>query len=239
MRAEDVEIVVTNCYRPAWTERGVASIRRYYPKNRIVIIDDCCIECGPELAEIQRRHDAELVLNPKRVGCGRALDVGMRETAGRWVLTFDHGVTLEKPGVIELLLEHTGDDVGAAGRRGGNNKCGRRFGPYVLCGLGLWDREFIVANDLTFKLSGIFLPDGTLGATGCSTGAYLCYRLQALDKRLAFVRFGGYYHHEHSRDTFGRKFPSPHEPVHLEEGEIDTTLWQEKRRRGKGWRTRK
>ena len=49
-----VDIVITNSYRPTWTRRALASIRQYYPHNRVIVVDDACIDCADELAAMFR-----------------------------------------------------------------------------------------------------------------------------------------------------------------------------------------
>lgn len=220
MEAKDVDIVETNCYRPAWTRRAVASFRDYYPHNRIIVVDDKCIDCKEELQAIAKDFNVEIFHNPERRGCGRALDLGIKEATSRYVLTLDHGIYLLREGLIEFLLEKAGGDaVGVAEALPGSNKCKGRLGPCLYWALALWDRDYILKHDLSFKLTGLRFPDGERVGS-CTTGQYLCYRVQALGGKLVYVNLRQFHFHERARDTFGSHWQSIHEPVWLKEGEI-------------------
>ena len=82
MNASDVDIIITNSYRVVWTFRAVEALRRYYPDNRIIVVDDACIECDWQLDFMAERHNVEIVYMQERGGAGRALDAGVR-AAGR------------------------------------------------------------------------------------------------------------------------------------------------------------
>jgi len=225
VKANDVNIVVTNCYRPAWTKRALESIREFYPNNRILVVDDNCIDCTGELTEMKKEFGAELLSTPERLGTGRALDLGVEHTVSDWVLTYDHGVTLQKP-VLDLLLPEIVPDVIGVGRRGGGNYCASHFGAWVTCSLALWNRQLITQHSLSFKLTGLFLPEGHLSKKGtnvvtkCTTGQYLCYRAVKLGFKLSYVDLRHWHMHEHARDAFGKRWPSPHERHDLETDEI-------------------
>lgn len=219
----DVEIVVTNCYRPAWTKRALESIRRYYPDNRIIVIDDKCAECEAELGEMVRDIGVTLLRSPKRQGTGLALDQALEYCRGtKYVLTYDHGVTISKPGLIEWMLEKMAEDPAnvAVGKRGGSNRCAKRLGPFLVCSLALYDREFIHEHELTFALYTLVTPDGEK-IPSCTTGQFLCYRALKLGGKMRYVNLRPWHYHEHARDAFGKRFPSPHSGHWLEEGEID------------------
>lgn len=212
VKARDVDIIITNSYRPAWTERALESIRVYYPNNTLFVVDDCCVDCAADLEKFNQKFFAEILQSPNRRGAGRALDRGMRAATAKWVLTVDHGVTLTRAGVIEHLLERLEPDVAAVGKKLHNQRGEQYLGPAVYCDLALWDREFIVENDLSFKLTTLVFPDGST-FWGCTTARYLCWNLRRLGKEMRFINLAAYHYHEHSRDGFGRKFPSPHEEV--------------------------
>lgn len=222
IEANAVDIIVTNCYRPEWTRRAIASLREYYPDNRIIVVDDGCIECEKELSAVAKSFNAEIHSMPERRGCGRALDLGLTQATSKYVLTLDHGITLKKAGLIEFLLQRaTGGVVGVGEKLPGSNRCKGALGPVVYWALALWDREFILDHDLSFKLTGLNLWDGrAIGS--CTTGQYLCYRVKALvgEENLVYVNLRSFHHHERARDSFGRRWQSPHEPVWVEEGEI-------------------
>lgn len=223
MNPQDVDIIETNCARPDWTRRCLASVRRHYPDNRIIVVDDHCVDCRVELQRTIDRFGAEVIWNEERVGCGRALDAGLRAASSRWVLLLDHGITLEKPGAIELLLSKAGEGVAGVGRRGGGaSRCTLVLGPYMSWWLGLWDREYILAHDLSFRLGHLRFPDGSR-VGGCTTGQFLCYQVEALGGGLAYVtkQLRPLYQHERDRTPFGRRFPSRHEGIEVAEGEID------------------
>lgn len=220
IEVDAVDIIETNCYRPAWTRRAIASFRGYYPDNRIIVVDDKCIDCKDELASVVEDYNVEIHFMPERRGCGRALDMGLAQATSRYVLTLDHGIILKGPGLIEFLLQHTADGVIGIGEKlPGSNRCKQALGTVVYWALALWDREFILRHDLSFKLTGLNLWDGrAIGS--CTTAQYLCYRAKALGGKLVYVNLRPFYHHERARDTFGRRWQSPHEPVWVEEGEI-------------------
>lgn len=225
MKAEDVNFVVTNCYRPAWTKRGIESIRKFYPDNRILVVDDNCIDCTSELAETKKEFGVELLSTPERLGAGKAIDLGVARATSDWVLTYDHGVTLKQP-ILDLFLPKVAPDVIGVGRRGGGNYCAAHFGAWLTCSLALWNRRLITKHNLSFKLTSLFLPEGCLSAKGtnvvtkCTTGQYLCYRAVKLGFKLSYVNLRAWHTHEHARDTFGRGWPSKHERHDLEPGEI-------------------
>ena len=223
MNPQDIDIIETNCARPDWTRRCLASVRKYYPDNRLIVVDDHCVDCRVELQQAVDRFGAEVIWNEERVGCGRALDVGLQAARSRYVLLLDHGMTLERPGVIEFLLSKADEGVVGVGRRGGgSSKCTVTLGPYMSWWLGLWDREYILAHDLSFRLGHLRFPDGSrVGA--CTTGQFLCYQVEAMGGRLVYVtkQLQPFYKHERDRTSFGRRFPSRHEGIEVREGEID------------------
>lgn len=229
MNPQHIDIIETNCARPDWTRRCLASVRKHYPENRLIVVDDHCVDCRIELQQTVDQFGAEVIWNEQRVGCGRALDAGLQAASSRYVLLLDHGMTLEKPGVIEFLLSKTGEGVVGVGRRGGgSSKCTMTLGPYMSWWMGLWDREFILAHDLSFRLGSLHFSNGSaVGA--CTTGQYLCYRIEALDGQLVYVtsQLGQFYRHERDRTAFGRRFPSRHERIDVADGDID----QEKMRK--------
>lgn len=212
MKAKDIDIIVTNSYRVLWTFRAVEALRRFYPDNRIIVVDDKCIECDWQLEFMTTRHGVQVVRMPERKGAGRAIDAGVRVASSPWVLTHDHGVTMTRDGVIEYLLEQVRPGVAAIGKLLHNKHGENYLGPAVYCDLAIWDREVIVKHDLSFKLTTLQFPDGG-SFWGCTTARYLCWQLRQLGLELKFVRLKDYHTHEHSRDKHGKKFGSPHEDV--------------------------
>lgn len=220
MKASEVNIIVTNSYAPEWTRRAIASIRTYYPHNRIIVVDDQFKNCENELLAIKQQFDVELLFNPERRGAGRAIDLGFRHARGDWVLTSDHGVTLGREGLVEYFLQLTGDDIIGIGQSL-HNRCAKRLaGRFVSCALGLWNHLLIQKHDLSFKLTGMILPGGEPVA-GCTTGQYLCYRALKLGYRQQFVNLRSWHYHEHARGQFPGRLQSTHELTYIKEGEID------------------
>jgi len=140
----------------------------------------------------------------------------VRAATSKWVLTVDHGVELTRAGVIEHLLEQVEPNVVAVGERLRAVRGVQYLGPAVYCDLALWDRDVIVAHDLSFKLVTLVFKDGST-EWGCTTAHYLCWNLLRLGKELRIINLAAYRTHEHSRDKFGKQFPSPHEEVDFDE----------------------
>ena len=214
MNPKDVDIIITNSYRVLWTFRAVEALRRLYPDNRIIVVDDACVECDWSLDYIAERYDVDLVYMPERGGAGRAIDMGVRAASSRWVLTHDHGVTLTEtePRMIMRLLDQVESDVAAVGRELHNLKGEKYLGSAVSCELALWDRVALVEHDLSFKLTTLRFPDGG-SFWGCTTGRYLCWQLGQLGYKQKFVDLSTYHTHEHARGKHAKEFGSPHEDV--------------------------
>jgi hypothetical protein len=117
-----------------------------------------------------------------------------------------------KGGVIERLLENVSPGVAAIGKELHNLKGEEYLGPAVYFELAIWDRDVIIENDLSFKLTTLQFPDGT-SFWGCTTARYLCWQLGQLGYEQRFVNLDGYFTHEHTRGAHGRGFASPHEDV--------------------------
>ena len=219
MKAQDVDIIITNSYRVLWTFRAVEALRRLYPDNRIIVVDDKCIPCDWQLDFIAERHGVDVVRMPERKGAGRAIDAGMREATSKWVLTHDHGVTLteREPRLIKRLLEQVTPGVAAVGKKLQNFRGEEYLGPAVYCDLAIWDRKVIIENDLSFKLTTLFFPDGG-SFWGCTTARYLCWQLGQLGREMRFVDLAAYHTHEHARGKHSKEFGSPHEDVDFDPG---------------------
>lgn len=215
MDASAVDIVVTNCYRPCWTFRAVETLRKFYPDNRIIVVDDACVDCEWQLVYLHQRYGVHLVRMPKRRGAGRAIDAGMRAASSEWVLTHDHGVTVTRPGFIEYLLAHVEDNVVAVGKKLHNLRGQQYLGEAVYCDLAIWKRTPIVDNDLSFKLTTLHFPDGS-SFWGCTTARYLCWQLRGMGHEFRFVDLNAYHTHEHTRTGHGKGFASPHEDVEFD-----------------------
>lgn len=220
MNARNVDIIITNSYRPVWTFRAIEAIKGFYPGNRIIIVDDCCVECDRELTYFTTLEDVEVIRQTERMGAGRAIDAGMRAASGDWVLTHDHGVTIRTGGVIEYLLQRIGPNVGAVGRPLRNKRGEDYLGRGVYCDLAIWNRNVIIEHDLSFKLTTLNFEDGTT-LWGCTTARYLCWQLRQLGCELEFVKMDGFLTHEHSRDPAGKKFGSPHEDVEFKRENVN------------------
>ncbi|MGY5852890.1 MAG: glycosyltransferase [Candidatus Thorarchaeota archaeon] len=221
MNSSDVTIVVTNCLRPDFTIDALQSIRTWYEDIRIILVDDHCKKCESELLSMEK-FDITILRNRARVGCGKALDRGFREADTKFVVSCEHGVRLKKGGIIEYLFDNDiyGDAVGV-GRERYNNAGARLLGSYVDPIFALWDREFIVDNDLSFVLADLHLPDGKI-ARGCSTGQYLCYRAGMLGRRTVFVNeLTNWMWHCRDKNRTRGMSQSPHSSIYLKKGEID------------------
>lgn len=218
---QDVGLVFTICKFPEFTYNAIGSLEEFYPGLSRVAIDDHC-RAGPEheteLERIQNDYDIPILKQEVRRGTGRAIDRGLRFLQTPLILTIDHGIRIHKPGLLEQYVEAMSDpQVVGVGRRRGDKKCNHAFGPYIDPLFALWDCQFIVEEDLSFKLVNITIGDWSV--EGCSTGQFLQYRAMRLGRRLSFISarvLHQYVGHERTPKTRGRN-ASPYEGVIIDE----------------------
>lgn len=219
----DVGVVFTNCFYPEYTLRALQSLERHYPDLDRVIVDDACYESAP-LYDYAKSNGITFIEQSERRGCGRAIDRGLRELSTKLLLTVDHGIEIISPGLLEMMLPRmTTTSYGVGPKRSGKN-CNRAFGPYIDPVFAIWDRSFIVDNDLSFKLTHIRI--GNWAVEGCSTAQFLQYRAMKLGKRPSYIGFSNLHKYvRHHRTPSDRGRPqSPHELVEVSEDYLTPRL---------------
>lgn len=145
----DVTAVVPVWRHPDLAYRAVHSLRRFYPRLSIIVVDD-----GSPQEEFERLRQipARLLRHEKNRNHGAALDTGLADLGPGFnlMLSCDYDVVLWKPGVIEFLLDMMEDNVIAAGWWR-NNKTSKLTGlPFVHPMLALWRKDIIEYEHLSF-----------------------------------------------------------------------------------------
>lgn len=113
----DVSIIIVHTYEKKLLRQTLRSIRRAAPKLRYEIITvDNNPSAGLEEMLKKEFQDTVYIQNPKNIGFGGAMNVGIRVAKGRYVLIFNPDLVVHA-GSLEALMTYmdTHPDVGVVG----------------------------------------------------------------------------------------------------------------------------
>ncbi|MGY5852889.1 MAG: glycosyltransferase [Candidatus Thorarchaeota archaeon] len=218
MANNDIGLVFTSCLFPEFVQRATESVLSYYPDYPGIIVNDLPGSDGIELLEeAATKHGLALIHNDQRIGTGKSIDRAVRVLETKYIVTVDHGIELRLDGIIELYLKKMKEGVIGVGPKRGDKRCNAAFGHYIDPVLALWDREAVIENNLSFKLTHIRIGDWQVD--GCSTAQLLLYRAMRLGYKPGYIGQGllnRYARHHRTPKTRGR-CSSPHDLTVVDE----------------------
>lgn len=115
----DVSIIIVHTFEKKMIRQTLRGIRRAAPKIQfeVIVVDNNPPE-GMEEVLKNEFPEARYFRNPKNIGFGAAMNVGIREARGRYVLIFNPDIVVG-PGSLEELTRFMDEhpDVGVVGPR--------------------------------------------------------------------------------------------------------------------------
>lgn len=113
----DLSVIIVHTFEKRMIRQTLRGIRRAAPKIRFeVIVVDNNPPAGMEEVLTNEFPDARYLRNPKNIGFGAAMNVGIREARGRYVLIFNPDIVVQ-PGSLEELVRFMDEhpNVGVCG----------------------------------------------------------------------------------------------------------------------------
>ena len=105
---QQVTTVVINFQTPDLTERAVASFRRHYPVEQLLLIDNGSHDQSVELFRrliAESPHTTTQILNTRNLHHGPAMDQALHHLLTPFVLFIDSDCEVRRGGFIELMLD--------------------------------------------------------------------------------------------------------------------------------------
>lgn len=172
MNLKDVPVIICNYKNPKLTKRCIASVRKFYPDIKIILVDDF----SPDYKPFRFKNSIEIRLL-EHLGHGNAMDIGFLDVTEDWFFTLDHDVVFKKPGLFEYLWgikkgfvavgpEHTYSDDGN----------------YIHAGSALWKSEPFRKYHLSFMHYDLPLRPNI------NPGVLACRKLEELGYKLNYLR---------------------------------------------------